>query len=372
MEISLLNILWAALSSFLITYITIPYILDVAYTKNIFDVPDERKLHTRQIPSLGGIGIFFGFLISFTFFTSADFFGLYKYIITAYVILFFMGLKDDLVPMEAKVKLLLQFLAAFIITFGGVRISSLFGLFGIYELNTFFSFVVSMLFIVVVTNAFNLIDGIDGLAAGIGGINCLALGGLLIMVDELNFAILAFSVGGTLVAFLRYNFAAYPQKIFMGDAGSLLLGLTASILCIQFMGSVATANSLSIVSPIVVVAAIIFIPVFDLLRVSVLRILQGKSPFSADNSHIHHELLSSGLNHKNASITLYVANILFIMTAFFFRDQSFLQLFLLLLVVGVIIVQVLFGWRYLYRRSQLYDLKDRIKHLEKENYLIEN
>lgn len=363
-------LLGATTCSFIITYFSIPSVINLAFAKNLFDTPNERKVHTRQIPSLGGIGIFIGVLISFTIFSSVEIFQTYKYILTAYLLLFFMGLKDDLVPMKATIKLMLQIVAAALLALGGIRITSLHGIFGIEDLNMAMSYALTIFFIVGVTNAFNLIDGIDGLAGGLGGINCVTLGSLLLWVEEYNYAILAFAITGSLIAFLRYNLGTYPNKIFMGDAGSLLLGLTVTILSIRFIESPLAFSTLSVISPIGIVAGIIFIPVFDTLRVFTLRLSRGVSPFSPDKSHIHHELLSSGLSHKKASFLLYLGNLLLIANVLFFKNQTALYIIFSCLVVGAIFVHLLVIWRYRLGKQKAKELNQQLEQLKQENSFI--
>lgn len=370
MSIELINIGWATFCSFLITYLCIPQVLHLAFQKQLFDVPDERKVHTVAIPSLGGIGIFIGVLITFTFFHSEAIFHEYKYLATAYLILFFTGLKDDLTPIDAKIKFVIQIFCAFIIVQGGIRITDLHGFMGIDELNLAVSYFISILFIVGVTNAYNLIDGIDGLAGGLGGINCITFGTLLLWVGANDYALLGFIVAGALLAFLRYNFASYPDKIFMGDAGSLLLGLTVTILSIKFIEAPGTLSVLSIVSPPAIVAAIIAIPVFDTLRVFTLRILNGKSPFSPDKSHIHHAFLASGFSHKSASIALYIINLLLIINVLTFKSESAFHLILLTLMIGAFVVQAITLWNYYNRQQLSEELKEKLSTLEKENHLL--
>lgn len=360
----------ATLFSFLITYFTIPSVLDLAYQKNLFDIPDERKVHTRQIPSLGGIGIFIGMLVTFTLFCSPEIYTTYKFILVAYLVMFFMGIKDDLLPMAAKPKFILQIIVAIVLIMGGLQITSLQGLFGIYELPQWLSFCLSLVFIVGVTNAFNLIDGIDGLAGGLGGINCLTFGSLLLWMNDYNYALLAFAISGSLLAFLKYNFAAYPKKIFMGDAGSLILGLTIAILSIRFMESSVAINTLSIVSPIGIVIGIIFIPVFDMFRVFMVRILQGKSPFSADKNHIHHEFLRSGISHRNSSLLLYLGNILLIINVLFFKNQTAIVLLFLTMVVAIVYIYGLMIWRFKTRRTKADDIQHKLNQMKRKNQLI--
>lgn len=372
MDTNLIQLGLVFLTGFLVTYISIPSILEIAYKKNLFDVPDERKVHTRQIPSLGGVGIFVGVLIAFTIWSTPETLGMgsYKFILTSYLILFFMGLKDDLIIMDALPKLAIQIGVACILVFGDIRITSLHGIFGIGELNDYVSYVLSVIFIVGITNAFNLIDGIDGLAGGLGGINCLTFGALMYIYDQYEFAILAFSIGGALLAFLRYNFSTYPKKIFMGDTGSLLLGLTVSILSIIFMNTSAQSGSLGAISPPIVVLGIIFIPVMDTLRVMTVRILDGRSPFSPDKNHIHHKFLDSGVTHKNASIALYLINIALVITVIAFHKTDSLLLGVLILFVGSASTQILVFLRYKRRDKRIDDLSEKLEQLKKENQFL--
>jgi len=371
MSPALLLLLECAICSFLITYFTIPSVINLAYQKNLLDIPDERKVHVQLIPSLGGIGIFIGVLISVTLFCSLDTFSTYKYILTPYLILFFMGIKDDLLPMSAKKKLLIQIFVAGLMAFGGIRITSLHGLFGIEEISVVASYFITILFIVGVTNAYNLIDGVDGLAGGLGGIGCITLGFLLLYIEEYDYATLAFAITGALIAFLRYNFGTYPKKIFMGDGGSLLLGLTITILSIAFIESPKTLSALNINSPIGIIAGIIFIPVYDTLRVFTIRILRGQSPFKADNSHIHHEFLRSKVGHFQTSFLLWIGNIFIISAVLFFRNQSTTNLIIIVLIAGSVFVHMLVAMRQRREINQMNNLNSQLKNIKKENYLIQ-
>ncbi len=372
MDDNLLKLGLVFLTGFMITYLSIPSILEIAYKKNLFDVPDERKVHKREIPSLGGLGIFIGVLITFIIWSPNESLiaGEYKYVLTSYMILFFMGLKDDLIVMEALPKLAIQIFIAGLITYGGLRITSLYGLLGIYELNIYISYALSMFFIVGITNAFNLIDGIDGLAGGLGGINCLTFGGLMYVYEQYDYAILAFAIGGSLLAFLRYNFSSYPTKIFMGDTGSLLLGLSVAILSITFMNIGSNTEKLNVISPPIVVLGIILIPVTDTLRVMVIRILEGRSPFSPDRNHIHHQFLASGVTHKMASIALYFVNIVLVITVIVFNQTESVVLGVLLLLVGSASTQILVFLRYKKRDKRVDSLNDKLEKLQKENQFL--
>ena len=356
-------------SGLLITLLAIPSILEVAYKKQLFDVPDERKVHFKPIPSLGGVGIFIGVIISFTLWArNLNDFPEYRYVLTSFLVLFFMGLKDDLILMRAHKKLFIQLAVAGLLTAGGVRVMSLQGFLGIYELQTFWSYILSIFFIVGVTNAFNLIDGIDGLAGGLGGINCFTFGALLYMAGMYEYSLLAFAVGGSLLGFLRYNFREYPNKIFMGDTGSLLLGLTVSILGIFFLNS--SGEGLGFVSPAVVVLAVMAIPIVDTSRVFIIRIASGKSPFTPDRNHIHHQVLALGASHKMASLMLYTINILLVITVIVFRNTASFGLGLIILFVGTVCTQLVVFGGHLKREQKMADTKSRLEQLEKENQFL--
>lgn len=358
-------------SGLLITLLAIPSILEVAYQKQLFDVPDERKVHFKPIPSLGGVGIFIGVIISFTLWArNLNDFPEYKYVLTSYLVLFFMGLKDDLILMRASEKFLIQLAVAVLLTAGGVRVLNLQGFLGIYELSDFWSYGLSIFFIVGVTNAFNLIDGIDGLAGGLGGINCFTFGALLYLGGMYEYALLAFAVGGSLLGFLRYNFRKYPKKIFMGDTGSLLLGLTVSILGIFFLNFSQEGGGLDFVSPAVVVLAVMAIPIVDTTRVFVIRLASGKSPFAPDRNHIHHQVLAMGASHKLASALLYIVNILLVITVMVFRDTESVGLGLIILFVGSVCTQLFVFGGHLKREQKMANSKSRLEQLEKENQFM--
>src|SRR5690606_20623805 len=204
---------------------------------------------------------------------------------------------DDLVVLSASKKFIGQVVAAsIIIHLGGIRLDSMYGLFGFDDVPEAFSLAMTYLTIIVVINSFNLIDGIDGLAASLGIMTMLVFGTYFFMAGYQAYALLAYSLCGSLVAFLIFNH--HPAKIFMGDSGSLMIGLINSILVIKFIN---VASDSSVVVPIASAAAvgisILIVPLVDTLRVFGIRIFKGRSPFSPDRNHIHHMLLSKGLSH---------------------------------------------------------------------------
>ena len=222
------------ITAFLLTYLAIPSIINVANKKNLMDEPGARHSHTNKIPTLGGIGIFAGVIFSIVLWTPFDVFQDLQYILCAFIIIFLIGAKDDILPMSPTRKLLGQLFAAGLIVFkANIQLTSLFGIFGIYEIPYIASILLSIFTILVIINAFNLIDGINGLSGSVSTLISLVLGTWFLLVDRVEYGIIAFALVGSVIAFLNYNFT--PAKIFMGDTGSLLVGLICAILTIKFI-----------------------------------------------------------------------------------------------------------------------------------------
>jgi len=332
------DIILAFITSFSLTYLAIPPIINLAIKKNLMDEPGERRSHIVSTPSLGGIAIFAGTLFSIILWTPFEYFGDLQYILCAFIIIFLIGAKDDIDPISPSKKFLGELFAAGILVFrSNVKLTSLYGFFGIYELPEIPSVILSIFTIIVIINAFNLIDGINGLSGSVGLLITTVLGTWFYLVGSVEIAIVAFSLGGALVAFLKYNIS--PAQIFMGDTGALLLGLVCSILTIQFIehhnqlqGSPYTFNS----APSVAIA-ILILPLFDTLRVFILRVMEGKSPFNPDRKHIHHILIDVGLTHMQATGVLFVTNILFILLAIMLQNIGNLMLLVIILILAWIL-----------------------------------
>jgi UDP-GlcNAc:undecaprenyl-phosphate GlcNAc-1-phosphate transferase len=329
-----LDILLTASVSFIITFLAIPVILQVAEKKNLYDIPDERKIHTRLVASLGGVGIFSGFLLASLLSIQVYLNPEFQYFFAAAIVIFFLGLKDDLVVLSATKKIIGQILAASIlIHLGGIRLDSMHGLFGYSEVSQGFGLALSYLTIIVVINSFNLIDGVDGLASSLGILTMLVFGFYFFAVDLQAYALLAFALAGSLVAFIIFN--RHPAKIFMGDSGSLMIGLVNSILVIKFIN---VANSPFAVVPfgsaVAIGFAILIVPLLDTLRVFSIRIFKGRSPFTPDRNHIHHLLLDRGLSHGKVTLICVSVNIVFILLAFLGRSLGPNYLLLTILVLS--------------------------------------
>ena len=317
------------LTSFFVVLITTPSLIKVAKLKHLVDVPTEdRKLHIRRIPTIGGIIIFAAILFSFTIWIPINPFldsivlaergNEIKYLTAALIILFFIGIKDDIIGVSPVKKLIALGLVGFIlVVMGDFRITSFNGLLGLYDIPYWASLLLSFFVYIVVVNAFNLIDGVDGLAASEGFLIGVLFGIWFYLNDNLTISLLAFTLSGAMLGFLIFNFS--PAKIFMGDSGSMTIGAITSLLAIWLISydnsnMVYPLNELK--TPIVAMTILAY-PLTDTLRIFTLRIVKGTSPFAADRNHIHHVLLRNGLSHRQVVLGILLFNIIMVGIAFF-------------------------------------------------------
>ncbi|HKJ42102.1 MAG TPA: MraY family glycosyltransferase [Sunxiuqinia sp.] len=314
MTTQLINIILAIILSFAITYISIPTIVRISREKKLFDEPNHRRLNKKVVPTLGGVGIFIGLILGTSLLLGTARFPEYRYIVGALILLFFIGLKDDILVISAKKKLVVQFAATIILVgLGQLQISNLSNLFLLNHLNVWLSVPLSMITLLLIINAVNLIDGIDGLAAGISFVASGLLGVWFLQVGRLDYAILSFSLAGSLLAFLRFNLWGGGFKIFMGDTGSLILGGVLGVLVIKFMQvNQLTQETYQIKHAPTFVLALLIVPITDTLRVFTIRLSQKRSPFSPDMNHIHHVLIQLGMKHIKASGFLVLYTLFFV------------------------------------------------------------
>jgi len=329
-----LDVLLTASVAFIITFLATPVILQVAEKKKLYDIPDERKVHTRLIASLGGVGIFAGFILASLLSIQGQFNFEFQYFFAAAIVIFFLGLKDDIMILSASKKFVGQIIAASIlIHLGGIRLDSMYGLFGLEQLPEGFGLALSYLTIIVVMNSFNLIDGVDGLAASLGILSMLVFGAYFFAVNMQAYALLSFSMAGSLIAFLIFNH--HPARIFMGDSGSLMIGLINSILVIKFI-NVAHDPSIAIplTSSVAIGFSILIVPLLDTLRVFGIQIINGRSPFTPDRNHVHHLLLDRGLGHATVTLACVGINVGFIMLAWLGQSLGSTLLLSIMLVLA--------------------------------------
>jgi UDP-GlcNAc:undecaprenyl-phosphate GlcNAc-1-phosphate transferase len=302
------DVLLSLAISFTITFLAIPVIIKVADEKKLFDMPDARKIHLVAITPLGGIGIFAGFVFGCLLTMNLKYSSEFQYFIAATMVIFFLGLKDDILVLSPIKKFIGQVLAAFlIIYYGRIQIRSMHGFFGIHELPEMFSLLISYFSVIVIINSFNLIDGVDGLAGALGLMSSALFGIYFLSANMEPYYVLAFSLCGSLLAFLIFNFQ--PAKIFMGDTGSLLIGSVNAILVLKFIDPGDGPESVNpIISSPAIGFTILMIPLLDTLRVFAIRIFKRRSPFSPDRNHIHHLLLDRGLSHRTITLLLVAIN----------------------------------------------------------------
>ncbi len=329
----MLAIVLSFLTAFTLTYFAVPSIINIALTKNLCDEPDERRAHEVRTPSLGGIGIFAGMLFSIVLWTPFSEFNQLQYMLCSFMIIFLIGAKDDISPIAPNKKLIGQILAAAILVFkSGILLSGFYGVFGLHnELGLGFNIFLSFFTILVLVNGFNLIDGINGLAGSLGCLIIGTLGCWFFIIDRQELAIVAFATLGALMAFLKYNYT--PAKIFMGDTGSLMIGLVVSVLIIAFIDTnyeLQPGHPYRFEGIPAVAFGIVIIPLFDTLRVFTTRIFRGQSPFQPDRRHIHHLLIDHGLSHMQATGLLLFVNVLFIVLVFSLHTMINVNLLLML------------------------------------------
>ena len=298
-----------------------PVIIHLTTTKNLMDEPCSRSSHVQKTPNLGGVGIFISFVLCMC--VSGSVLGLMELeleqllaIVSAISILFFLGLKDDLIGISPTKKLVGQFLAASIIVFAAdLRIDSLHGFLGFESLNYGFSVVLSIFLFLFFANAFNLIDGIDGLAGTEGVIASFIFGMFFIFFDQLFMALISFVLMACLLGFLNFNISD-KNKVFMGDSGSLFVGFLLMLQAFCFLRLDFSTSTLILPNELVLLFSVFAFPILDTVRVFFLRIINGKSPFEADRNHLHHKLLDLGLSHLKSTMIIAISNITLISLAF--------------------------------------------------------
>lgn len=298
-----------------LTYFTIPVIINIAKIKHLYDEPDERSSHQDIIPTLGGLGIFIGFILSVTLFTDFKSFEGFQYLEFAFIFAFFMGMKDDIIALDPYKKFIgLIFAVSAIVILGDVRISSFYQLFGITDLPYWVSVLFTIFTFLTIVNAVNLIDGINGLCTATSIIASTAFGIWFYLegsLESMQVVTIIAAIIGALIGFLKYNIT--PAKIFMGDTGSLLLGVLLAFFAIQFLETNKDYHGVyHIESSPVVAMSFLVLPLVDMVKVFIIRIFKKRSPFKPDKNHIHHVLLNLGFSHTKATIILSIYTLLFI------------------------------------------------------------
>ena len=328
-------VILALIVAFLISFASTPVVIGVANKIKALDIPkDERRVHKKPIPLIGGLAIFYGFVVSVLCFAVID--KPTMGILIGALIMVTVGVIDDIKDLSAKVKLVFQIIAALIAISFGVEIGYVANPFSewfgpLYLSLGWISIPITVVWIIGVTNAVNLIDGLDGLAVGISSIASVTFLVLTLFSQNLNIAIMTAALAGAGFGFLPYNFN--PAKIFMGDTGSTFLGFVLA--CLSVQGLLKMHAIISFAVPVLILG----LPIFDTLFAIVRRVLTGRSPMSPDRGHLHHRLIDMGFSQRQTVAILYTLTSILCLTAVVMSLKDALRAVILIFaVLGIILV----------------------------------
>lgn len=307
------------ITTLLIAAFSIPVVKKIAIHINALDIPNERKVHKKPMPRLGGLGIFFAFLVGYMLF-GQNTIRMNSILIGSFIIIL-TGMIDDIKPLDAKDKLIGQLLSAAIIAFYGEILLDNITAFGLNINFGYFAYPITIIFIVACMNIINLIDGLDGLAGGVSAIFFITI--IIICFFQgrttgLEFTLALITLGSTL-GFLVHNF--YPAKIFAGDSGALFLGFIIAV--ISLLGFKATVLT-SVFIPILTLG----VPILDTFFAIIRRLLKHKKISDADKQHLHHQLLGMKFSHRNTVLIIYGVNILFATASIFYTLNEQIDIYI--------------------------------------------
>lgn len=317
------------LVALVLTGIIIPQILLIAFSKKLFDEVDERKVHKGIVPRLGGIAFLPAIIFSICFVLAADIslgfmspstMPVYSgtsllYLLCAEMLIFLVGISDDLIGVRYKAKFACQILCAVFICASGTYIHDLGGVLWIGRMPDWLGWCISGFIVVYVVNAINLIDGIDGLASGLSAIALIFYGIILVEAGEWMLSLLVWAQLGTLMPFFYYNVFGNPtrrKKIFMGDTGALTVGLLLSFIALS-MADLKAPSVTQDYNQTVLAFSPLIIPAFDAVRVYFHRVCRGRNPFLPDKCHIHHKLLALGFNQRASLCAILLTAVVFML-----------------------------------------------------------
>ena len=329
-ELSRIGLVAAAMAvAMVVSFISTPVVKALAQRMGAVDVPkDDRRMHNHPIPRMGGLAIFFGFLLSTLIFVPMD--EQYRGMLMGAVIIVVLGIFDDIYSLPASFKFVVQIVAALMAVFSGNVISAIsnpniFSQNPVWELS-WLKYPVTIIWIVAITNAVNLIDGLDGLACGVATISSMTLLVIAMVAAELPVALLMAALAGGSIGFLPYNMN--PAKIFMGDTGSTFLGFVLAVVSIQGLFKLYTIISFAV--PFLMLG----LPIFDTAFAFIRRIAHGQNPMHADRSHVHHRLIDMGFSQKQAVAVLYLISVILGLSAVVLTTSGPLKAMVLLVALG--------------------------------------
>jgi len=325
----------AALIAFTLVMLGMPSLIRLAVQKNLLDEPlEDRKVHQRSVPRLGGVLVFIATLVTTTAMVTPE--GpeaiAFLRLAAGTTVLFFLGLKDDLSSLDPLKKLGIQLAVGLILILGGgFAIADFGGLFGIGAIDTVPSVLFSLFVYIVVVNSVNLIDGIDTLASGYGLLASIAGALWFQFTGQPDLAILCTALAGALAGFIVFNIS--PARIFLGDSGSLILGMMLYVIAVGVISTPAehVPSLWDHRSMPVLAMTLLAYPLVDTLRVFTLRLVRGKSPFSPDRKHIHHRMIELGMTHLQAALTIHLYSAGMVGLGFWMPAMDATQAFLILL-----------------------------------------
>jgi len=347
-----ISVIAVLLTAFIISISSIPIILEIARSKNFLDKPNGRTSHYVNTPTLGGIALFAGIVISLLLFGNGRFENGFNYFVACLTIILFIGIRDDIYIISFANKLFGQIFVILILIFlANIRFTSLYGFMGIYEISFFTSTILSIFVFIVIINCINLIDGVDGLASGLAILSTTVFSLYFFDTKMYGSLLISISLLGSLIPFFIYNVFGKKNKLFMGDTGALIIGVVSVVLVVKFneLSSSNNAHYILTAAPAMSIA-ILFVPLYDTLQVFAIRVLNKRSPFAPDKNHLHHRLLNLGLNHIQTSSVLITLNAIIIIGSYFMQSIGIFALTTLLLIVGLIFSTAL--W-YLIKKSNL-------------------
>lgn len=347
-----LNVIIAFFLSLLLSVLVTIQVIRFSVRTGLGDgTEDERKIHKKKTPNLGGIGLFIATCV--TYFTFSDYSSVIRpdKLFSVSIFLFFLGVLDDLEPISALKRLLIEFICAlFIIYVTGIRLTTFWGIFGIDSMPVVLSYILTSIFIVGCINAYNFIDGLDGLLGSIALLGAICFGLIFNFYEEWLWTLLCIAMCGALIGFLIFNWS--PSKIFMGDGGALFIGTIFACFAVRVMQLPPTSTGyISITMPHTIAFGIVAVPIVDMVTVFILRIVHGYSPFKADNRHSHHRLINMNFNHAKSTIILFIANISIILFAYFIQNTGALRSFVYLLLYCFALELLLIYIAWLYKRN---------------------
>lgn len=309
-HIWLYSIILPFVVSLVIVSLIHPTLVKMALAKGLVDNPNTRKLQKDPVPVMGGLAVFFGIIVGIGVVSMVfDSYGLFTCVISL-TIMMYIGLVDDLMGLSPLLRLIIELLTiAFVVKMDMMSINDLHGLFGIEKLPVYLSLPLCAIACLGIINSINMIDGVDGLSSGLCIMACVTFGLVFCLSLDGKFAVMAFLAAGALTPFFFHNVFGKTSKMFIGDSGTLMMGMLLSIFCMRAIdNSSHVAYNHPRLGVVAFCLSVLSVPVFDTLRVMTGRIIKGVSPFHADKSHLHHLFIEIGFSHFGTALMIITLN----------------------------------------------------------------